>query len=471
MTEARTMDPARNADYMPPLVIGNVYETLVTMEPGQYDTLVPGLAVSWEKKETFYRFHLRRNVVFANGQAMTSADVKYSFDRLIETKDQPAEYASNIAGVRIVDDFTVDLLLKNPSEPILVKLVAPAFSVYSRAVASKQDVTRELNNTSYGSSAYKLVRWEPNNIAVLERHDAWWGGKAPFRRVIVRHIPDAGAQFLALRRGDIDIAMNLTADHLAQLSGNTTVAEANGIDFIYMTLNSNPQLNVQLANKDVRQAIAAAIDYDGMIRGLVAGHAIRPPSFIPVGIQGVTENDVRTIGYNQNLERARQLLAGRSITFDLAYTPTNIGPTNYELIAQKIRSDLARVGIRVNLVPMEAAALRTALRAGQLQSVITFWDPDGPEADLLASAVVGRVAGRIGWDSTPLRDLVRRAAAEEDTNKRKALYREFQVALVDQANLVVLMQPRYRLGVSNNITNVQLNAAGWRVELERVQVR
>ena len=139
-------------------------------------------------------------------------------------------------------------------------------------------------------------------------------------------------------------------------------------------------------------------------------------------------------------------------------------------MAQKIQSDLARVGITAELDPLDQATLRTQYKEGKTQSVLTFWNPDAPDAYLWAQPAVGRVSKRVHW-AVPkeVADLVTRAGGEADAAKQTALYREFQKILVDQANYVILIQPVYRVATSKAITGYALTAAGWQVDLYDVK--
>ncbi len=148
-----------------------VYDRLVTQTPGNYETVEPSLATSWDRMEDGkrIRFHLHDDVKFFDGSPLTATDVKFSLDRLLNVKDQPAVYASNLAGTEIVDDHTVDLLIKDPNKPIMINLAAPAFAIYSKAMTeahggvsgpeaqSQDQATQWLNQNSPGSGPYHMV--------------------------------------------------------------------------------------------------------------------------------------------------------------------------------------------------------------------------------------------------------------------------------------------------------------------------
>jgi peptide/nickel transport system substrate-binding protein len=343
--------------------------------------------------------------------------------------------------------------------------------------AEKTDkATSWLDSHSAGTGPYVLTGWTRNQEVVLERNKGYWRAPAAFEKVILRHIADGAAQVLAIRRGDIDAALNLSPDQLETLAKDATlrIVAAPSLDYMYLTLTSGAELNATLAKKPARQAVAAAIDYDGIIRGLMGGHAIRPATFIPIGLGGSTETLTKEIGYRQDLATAKKLLAEAGVpngfSFKLSYGKASIAGTTYDLVAQKIQSDLARVGITAELDPMDQATLRTAYKEGKSQAVLTFWGPDAMEPYLWAQPSIGRVSKRVRW--TPPKDivdLVTRAGGEPDPKKAAALYGEYQRMLVDQANYIMLIQPIYRVATSKAITGYQLTAAGWQVDLYDVK--
>src|SRR4029450_9948103 len=104
ISDGRNYDPGRMADYSPPITNGNVYEMLVTQDPGDYVNVKPMLATKWERVEggKAWRFTLRQGVKFWDGSPFSAEDVKFSLDRLVNLKDQPGVYAQNLEKVVIV---------------------------------------------------------------------------------------------------------------------------------------------------------------------------------------------------------------------------------------------------------------------------------------------------------------------------------------------------------------------------------
>ena len=488
--DGRTYDPARQADLSPPLTLGAVYEQLVTLLDDDLSVVKPMLAESWtfDQGKGAWVFKLKPGLKFWNGDLLTSEDVKFSLDRLLNLKDQPSADAANLQRVEAVDPRTVEVYLKVSAPSNLIDLTGTVFSIYSRKMVEaqggtsaadakdKDKATAWLNTTSAGSGPYRMVSWERNGQVALARNANYHGGPVPFERVIIRHISDGAAQLLAVRRGDIDIAMNLNAEQLESLAGanDVSVLKTTSIDTMLMPMTSSAAMNPALANKKARQAVAAAIDYDGLIKGLVGGFSQRPPSFIPIGAGGVTEATARAIGFKEDLPKARQLLKEADLPdgfgFELIYPNTPYFSSTFQIIAQKIQSDVARVGIKIALKPMDSVNWRTQFNTGKAQAVLAFWTATAPNPYIWASASVQRLAKRMYWEpSEEVVGLVEKARAETDTGKQNDMYRRYQEILIDQANYIMLLQPIYRVAVHKNITGVELTANIWKLDMKKVR--
>jgi peptide/nickel transport system substrate-binding protein len=489
-SDTTELDPVRDLHYTPPMTISACYESLLTMSPGDYINLKPQLATKWERTPDGkgWRFTLREGVKFVSGNPVTAEDVKFSLDRVRHIRYQAAQYLTNVEAVNVIDAKTVDVILKKPNEPILTILAAPSFCVTdSKVVAAqggvstpdakeKDKATEWLSQNSAGTGAYKLVGWTRNSHIQLVANPNYWQGKPPFQRVVIRHFEDGAAQLLAIRRGDIDVAFNLLPEQVASLKDEKDVWThgLTSLDYVYLALTHNPDFNKALANKKARQAIAHAIDFDGIKNALLGGAATRPASFIPIGLPGSTEEVAKSIGFRQDLDKAKKLLAEAGVPdgfeFELTYGTSAIAGTSYHVLGQKLQSDLARIGVKLKLNPMPVVNMRTAYNGAKATSVITHWNPPAVENALWAWATVQRVAKRLHWKPPEeLVKLVDDAAAEQDPKKQEALYVKYQEAMVDEANLIVLFQPVYRIGVRRSIKELPLTAAGWQLDIRDVK--
>jgi peptide/nickel transport system substrate-binding protein len=485
ISDATSLDPVRVAQYSNPLPTHAAYDSLVTFTPGDYVNVKPCIATEWayQPDGKTVRFKLRPDITFASGNKMTADDVVFSFERVINVKDQPQQYIAQVDHVAKVDDHTIDIVMGDPSAPLLTIIAAPEFVVQEKALIeahggtdaadakTTDKATDWLNSNSAGTGPYKLTGWQRNQQIQMVKNPHWWGGTPGYERVLIRHMSESAAQLLALQRGDIDVAFNLIPEQIAALKDDAgvTVMQATSLDFVYMAVVEQPN-NPALLKKEARQAIGYAIDYDGIIKNLVGGHALRPVTFLPVGVNGSTEELTKEIGFRQDLDKSKKLLAAAGLpdgfSFQLAYGNAAIAGVQYENIAQKIQSDLARVGIKMVLAPMDQLNMRTMYLGGKLEAALTFWNPPAPENWLWSGATINRVAGRVHWNVPPdVRKLVADAAAERDLAKAAILYRKYQEVMIDEANHMVLFQPIYQIGVRKNVQGLQLTAAGWMAEL------
>ncbi len=474
LTDTITLDPSRQYELTSPIVMGACYERLVTIQPPDIRTIHLHLAEKMDISQdvTTYTFTLRQGVRFASGNPLTSADVVFSFNRLRELKDNPSWLADIIQSMETPDEHTVRITLTEPNAAFLAMLVSPNFSILDSAVvkehggtdqpgADKSDTATEwLNQNSAGSGPFILKGWVKEQEIVMERNPNYWGQPAALERVIIRHIPDPTTQRQLLENGDIDAAHNLDADLIAEVeqAGTAQIVRGDTLDTEYFAMHTSPEVGKELADKRVRQAIAYAIDYDGIIQQILRGAAVRPPSVIPSGLLGVQEaEDAR---YRTDPERARQLLAeaGLANGFELTLTyssgGTEVGGVSSEVLASKIADDLSKIGIRVTLDPRAPDVRLADYRAGKLQSTISGWTPDflDPHGWAIPFGVPGEAAARrVAYNNPQVADLFQRAARTADPQERARLYAEGQRLLNEDAPFLCLYQPKAQIAVGKNV--------------------
>ena len=487
-----TLDPHRIATYTGPMPTAAVYDTLLTMKPGEYVDLAPRLATKWERlsEGKQFRFWLRDGVKFHTGNPVTAEDWKWSFDRLINIKDQPAGYISHVERVEVAEGGkALDIFIKEADFPTLTTLCAPEFVVCERALMEKNGGTADadantkdkartwLDRASAGTGAYVLTGWERNAQIQLTRNEHYWGEKPAFARVIIRHINDGAAQLLALRRNNIDAAFNLIPEQVKEIKGekDVRIEPLVSTDFCYMALMEEAEKNPALAVKECRQAIGYAIDYDGIINGLIGGAALRPAHFLPIGVRGSTEEIARKVGFKKDNDKAKELLKKggyeNGFEFELAFSNAAFNGVPYQTLALKIQADLAEVGIKANLRPQDQLNMRNDYLKGLFRGgLLTYWNPPAVENLGWADAVVQRVARRLRWK--PDEETVKWTydiAKMQDADAQAKAWVEWQEKMVDQGHLIVLFQPIYQIGVHSEIGAFPLTAAGWIIDLDGVK--
>ena len=474
-SDVRTLDPAREFEFAAAFVDLNVYDTLITQKgPDDLTTFVPVLAKEWkvspDGKE--YTFTLRDDVKFASGNPLTADDVKFSLMRLKNIKGNPGWMMDPLKEVQVVDKNTVKTILTDPFGDWLAVLSGPNSGIVdSKLVTEKGGSAAEgadqadkaeewLNQNSAGSGPFILKGWQKNNVITLERNPTHFQGQPKLAKVEVRDVPSPATQKLQVEAGDVDVALSLTPDLVDTLKGNPNVKVVLGqsLDNLYMGLTTDPAINPNLAKKEVRQAIRAAVDYDGVL-ALTNGQAVRGPAVYSIGVLGLTQADADRLNPKYDIEKAKQLLgqAGLSggFSFPLEYGtgPSPVGVT-YESIAQKVQADLKKVNIDVQLVPEEFSVMLTKYRAKDRTAVISYNQPDylGP-SDWAGQMILHTWAPRLHYDSKQAQDLTKQADAEVDAQKRAGLYQQVLSLLVDEGPYVMLVQGKAPVVTRANVQN------------------
>jgi peptide/nickel transport system substrate-binding protein len=272
----------------------------------------------------------------------------------------------------------------------------------------------------------------PQDEAMLVRNENYWGTAPYFDRILIVNIPESATQQVALESGDIDIALDLTAEQIARLEGNPAFGIYQGVgkDTHFLLMNQDPEIGGPMSNPLVQLAVRYALDYEGY-RELWGG--VTPGTNLTVGLLGAFGQDR---AFTRDVERAKELLveAGYPDGFDVTLTYpdfTNEG-VDMNINAQKIQADLAEVGINVALNPGEVQVALESYRSGLDAFSYWFWGPDILDPlDVLSFLPEGKVGGeRANWRDTnaeqEIIDLRDQARVESDQDARIVLFEQIQ---------------------------------------------
>jgi peptide/nickel transport system substrate-binding protein len=479
----KTLDPAREFEFAPAFVVLNTYDTLIAQTSADdLNTFVPVLAKSWtvapDGKE--YTFVLRDDVKFASGNPFTADDVKFSLLRLKNIKGNPAWMMDPLKDVTVVDPHTVKTIMNDSFGDWLAVLAGPNSGIQdSKLVMSKSgSAAADADNTdkadefldqnSAGSGPFILKGWQKNNLITLERNPNYWQAAPKLAKVEIRDISSPATQKLQIESGDVDVALNLTPDLVDTLKNNPNVKVLPGqsLDNLYMGMTVDPAINPNLAKKEVRQAIRAAVDYDGIL-ALTNNTAVRGPAVYSIGILGLTQADADRLNPKTDLAKAKQLMSdaglsgGFSFPLDYGTGPSPVGIA-YEAIAQKVQADLKKINIDVQLVPHEFLGMMTLYRAKQQVAVISYNAPDYLGAsDWADQMILGTWAPRLHYDSKAAQDLAKQGDAATEPQKRIELYQKMLQLLVDEGPYVMLIQGKQNVVLRPNVQGYSFFPIGY----------
>jgi peptide/nickel transport system substrate-binding protein len=482
----KSLDPGRTIETTSNMVNHSVYDSLVTFDGEDLSTPRPSLATDWTVSPdgTTYTFRLRRNVRFASGNPLTSADVKWSLDRVRYLKNNPAFFLSSVDDVLAPDPFTVVLKLKAPNAALLPILASSSLgAIDSKLVGQKGgDASLDAKDKdkaepfllaqSAGTGAYVMERYVPDQEVVLVRNTNHWRGAPKLERIVIRNITEPATQKLQLERGDLDVATGLDQDQMRALrSAPGVIAKASpAATTFYVLMNANPQVGGPFAHPKIQQAVRYALDYDGML-ALAGPGAVRLAGIIPAVFPGALDprQAVRT-----DRDRARALLKEANlgeVKGALTYaSDSTIWGIQMNLLAQKIQADLAAVGMGVSLNGLPRATALQLYRDGKNQLGVWSWAADYPDGQNFLVYAPGRTVGkRAGWlpeaspEAQALAQLAADAEAERDPAKSAGLYRRFDERLAQIGPYAALLQPAVPYAFRSNVQGVTFSSV-WGVD-------
>ena len=414
----------------------------------------PYVAESVTQIEDGYRFVLREDAVSPYGNAITSEDVRWSFDRII-ANDGVGRFLLSWGGgidveapIRVIDDRTFDLVVLDTNNPYSLAVLTyhhmgPLDSVEVLSHATDDDPWGagwlSTNSASFGS--YMLESITPGEELRMVPNPNWWGPEPDIDLIVVRAIPEASGRLQLLQAGEVDFADKLTLAQFAGLGGDLQAIAAKGNTTVPLVLNSGFE---PFADVRVRQAISSAIDRDALVQGPMQGSAkaalyqvlSEVPQPPPPGDPAIHDPD-----------RARALLAeagyGDGLAFTMTINPVRPGPFS-EVIAVLMKAQLAEVGIDMSIEVMASSAdFQTQLQEGALQAWLSSQTPgisDPQFAWLLVHHSAKAFENAHGYNNPRIDELIDLMAFTPYGPEREAMVLEAHQILIDEVPWVPLIE-------------------------------
>jgi len=455
------LDPRIGVDAQSERIDNLIFDDLLSR--GDNLDVAPGLAERWEVPDPLtYIFHLRHGVKFHDGHPLTSRDVKWTFDSLLQGKVRSPKAAVYrfVDRIEAPDDFTVILHMKEPSATLLWNLSDGAIGVVPYGSGS------EMTTHPVGSGPFKFVSAETDKEVLVERNEDYWSEKPKLKGVRFAVVPDATTRALELRKGSADAAINaLTPDTVLVLRREPSLAveRAPGTVLAYLGFNLRDPI---LKDVRVRHAIAYALDREPMIEYLWGGAAQPARSILPPQSWAYNGN-VRA--YDHDPEKARQLLdaAGYPAVSGIRFHITMKTSTdeNTRLMVAVIQQQLREVGIALDIRSFEFATFFADVTHGAFQLYGLRWiggneDPDIFEYAYHSAKFPPNGANRGFYTNPTVDSLIDRARREVDPKVRKPLYAEVQRILAEELPSINLWYLDNVLVHNRRVRNLQLNPAG-----------
>jgi peptide/nickel transport system substrate-binding protein len=464
-TMPTNLDPRMATDAQSQRIDGLIFSSLVERDPSM--NLRGDLAERWETPDPLtYVFHLRDGVKFHDGRVLTSRDVKFTFDSILSGALQSPKRGAfrMLKQVEARDALTVVFHLSEPYASFPWSLARPAIGIVPA------DSPADFAQHPVGSGPFQFVSSRQDDEVVLARNANYFRGAPELQRVRFRIVPEAVVRGLELRKGTADLEINsLTPDMVPVLAGarDVAVTEQPGSILAYLSFNCEDAV---LAKREVRQALAYATDRDSLVKYLLRGQARVADGLLPPG-NWAYETNVPRYGYDPAKAEALLDQAGFPRRGDphsgkrLQLTLKSSTDQSVRLLSEVLQDQWRRVGIDLQLQPLEFATLFSDITRGNFQIYTLRWvgannDPDIFEFVFSSRRIPPAGANRGRYRSAELDSLVDQARVESDREKRKALFgRVQQIVAEDEPYLPLWFLDNISVHRSR-VTEIQLTPSG-----------
>ncbi|HEY0329648.1 MAG TPA: ABC transporter substrate-binding protein [Rhodopseudomonas sp.] len=436
-------------------ISGNVFDGLV-----DYDTNlkpVPALAESWETSADGLSFtlHLRKGVLWHDGQPFTSADVKWTLENVWKTI-HPRNQATfaKVSAVETPDEATVILRLSEPSVAILSSINSNGAQVLPKHLYEGTDILNNpYNNKPVGTGPFVFKEWKKGEYILLEKNPNYWDkGKPYLDKVIYKVVPDAAARSAGLEKGEIQYGTLSPvplkdAERLGKLP--SLKIETAGYEWLspFLFLDFNVERG-PLKDVRVRHALARAIDRKAIAN--VVWYGFAKPANSPIPSTLAAFHDASAPSDPFDVKSADALLDeagfkrgadGNRFTLFIDYIPYG---DDFKRTSEYVKQALKRVGVDVTIRTQDTAAYTKRVYGDRDFDLSITWfaafsDPQIGVTRAYWSASVGKNipwTNGSGYSSPQVDQIISQVQGEADPQKRIALFKEFQkIVLTDLPTL------------------------------------
>ncbi|MEW5290563.1 ABC transporter substrate-binding protein [Erwinia papayae] len=473
-----SLDPAESFEAIGSEICGNLYQRLVMSNPEKPNEVVGELAKSWEMSSDSKTctFHLDPTIKFADGSPLTADDAAFSLQRVVKLDKSPAFIINqfgftkeNVEQMIVAkDEHTLELHLSEPTAEtfLLYCLSAPVGSIVQKKIALANQNGDDQGNGwikqhSAGSGPFTLRAWKASESVILEKN-SYHPSQSAIKRVIAKHIIDPSAQLLMLQKGDVDIARDLTTEQLRPLlnDSNFHVVQQRVGTIMLMSCNTK---NEHLSKPQVWQALKWAIDYDSIQKNIIPLTWKTHQSLLPAGFPAALDDQP----FRLDVAKAKALLAEAGYPDGFELTLDHYSAQPFPDIAQTLQTQLAAIGIKLQLIAAENRQVLTKMRARQHQLALTVWGADyfDPNSNTEAFSVntdnsdnarVRSLAWRCSWSDQQFNQLTADALHEKDAQKRIALYEKIQTLHREKSPFIFMFQKLNTWAGSKGVTGMQI---------------
>ena len=470
-----TISPVNYQENVASRILSDVYEGFTQLMPDGSNQ--PALATHWEPLEDGegLRFHLRPDVRFHSGNPFTAHDVKFTYELMLNPETQAtanARFLDNIVGakavkdgettdltgVTVVDDLTVDIEFEQPY-PIF-PLVRIQFLDRKFVEEHGPDWVQE---GSAGTGPFKMVDWARGSAIRVEANDDYWGGRPAIDAIEFLVVPNPETVFAMFESGELDVA-DMQDSMFRQALRDPDLSEqiVSGPFAALWWMGMNANMYEPFADPRVREAVSLTIDREGLIASLFEGAANSTPGLVPPRLGGYVNPDASTYSYDP--DRARALMAEAGYPDGEGLPPVQITgwPEIRDLLTYYAGQMQSALGMPVEINIVERTTWIRMVNAGEAALFAARWsaayhDPAYYLEELFYS---GSRFNRSRYNNPDYDALIVAARSETDPEARFELFRQAENILIEDWASFSLPNPVTASLVQPYVENVATRSSG-----------
>src|SRR5262245_50112108 len=433
-----------------------IYQQLVRVNV-KGDGFEPDLAEKWSTSADgrTWTFNLRKNAHFSNGDPVKASDAVWSLKRARDTKGPWKWALEAVEDIAAKDDYTVVISLKEPWAPFLADISLFSNSILSEK-AFKSASQDDISNKPVGSGPFMRAEWKKADRHYYEK------GLPETPEVHLRYIPDDNTRIIALQSGEVDGIDYPPFSRMEELRKDPKLEgqlnPSTQVSHLVLNMREAPLSNVKL-----RQALAYATDRAAIVKAVCFGNCTPATTFLPMTTPFANKGSK---GYPYDLNKAKQLVkesgVAAPVTLKLMYRSND---AVHQPTAIALKEMWSKLGVNLELEPLERATETQRYRANQFQVRVTGWTNDIPDPSTLAAYALGFTESESyhsGYKSAEMDALLAKGLRETNVDKRRQIYYEIQELALKDSPLIWLYYSPYTIAISKKMTGfVQLATGPW----------
>lgn len=443
-----SLDPLAIAGIGQLYLTKNIYDTLVELDENLNP--VPSLAESWTISDDglSYTFKLREDVKFSNGEDLTSDDVVFSFNRLLESPIG-VFYSQFFSSIEKIDEYTVIITTPVVFEGTFISL-SQLFSIVSK------DFTESMENNiameTVGSGPFIVKEFVPGSHVKLESNENYFGGTGSIKELTMKFIPDSSTRSIALESGEVDFITSPSPEDRQNLLSLDNIKYDETLSNFRTLISLTTFGNLQ--DEKLREAITYAINVEEIFEVANDGVGqIIPGTFSPVAFPDYFD----LVQYTEfDIEIAKEILAESSYEEGTVINITLTTPSD-KLVAEIIQNQLSKIGISTNIEIIEVGTYYSRIGQGDVEIAIGTGGGAvfGPQEDIGALTTMQDHAKRFP-DNEEIDNLYVELTQTSDKARRIEIVKEVYEIVADMHLTIPLFATNLAVAYDENLKGVKL---------------